>query len=436
MMTILGVVACSKSKPQPGGAAAPTLSAKEAPTQGGPAPTVPQKPMPNIAVADYTSFQQQRNTAAIAMYRELAKGGPGNFVYSPLSLSTAFAMAYAGASGPTKVEIGSALHFKQPDALLHAGFEYWMRELAARGVDARGADGSAFRLSVANGLFAARDLEIKQPFHDDVEQHYGGGFETVPYATDPKVSRYKINAWVDENTGGKIKDLVPENLVTPETRLMLVNAVYLSAAWHKPFEPRLSEAGVFHAPGGDQTATYMKKLDELRVGKVAGASIVELPFDAKTGLSLMLVLPAIGTLPAVEAKLNEATWSQWSAALKPTLINLHLPRFKLDGETLGLKPVFEALGVRTAFVAGRANFSELATEPLFVGEVAHRAVIEVAEAGVTAAAATAMVALAGGPPSAAPELLRFDRPFLFAVRDIGSGAILFMGRLAVPPAAK
>ena len=409
----------------------------ETPAQQAPLPAVEESKSllarsttPAITAPEYGTFAKDRNTVAIALYKQIAKGANGNIVYSPHSVATALAMTYAGSAGTTKSEIAKALSFTQSDAVLHAGFNQLTADLSGRGAaGGKGADGGPFRFNVANGLFAARTLDFKAPFLDALALNYGAGVKRMNYAQEPEAARAQINQWVLSQTEGEIKDLLARGTVTGATRLTLVNAVYMNAAWAKPFNPVLSLAGAFEAESGRTQVKYMRDERFASYAKVGDSEMLELPYD-QSGLSMLLVLPKAGPIAAAEMGFSDGDFHALVAALASRKVNLLLPKFRIAGDSVSLKESLGALGVKAAF--GDADFSAMVGEPLVVSDVIHKAMIDVGEKGTVAAAATAVVAVGSAAPVDPPIVVSFDRPFLFAVRDQKSGVILFMGRVAVP----
>ena len=111
-----------------------------------------------------------------------------------------------------------------------------------------------------------------------------------------------------------------------------------------------------------------------------------------------------------------------------------MPKFKIESATISLKDALGARGVKDAFDAGKADLSGMTKEHVFISDVVHKAFISVDEKGTEAAAATAVIST-GSSASAdhpIPKVLTVDRPFVFAIRDNATGAVLFLGRVIKP----
>jgi serpin B len=249
-----------------------------------------------------------------------------------------------------------------------------------------------------------------------------------------EASRAHINEWVKTRTREKIVDLLPGGSVVRDTRLVLVNAVYFKDTWQTPFDATATRPATFHAPGGAHPVPMMRKTETLRLAAIAdaGLSVLEIPYQGGA-FSLVVVLPdAVDGIAKVERALTAESLSRWISAARPRLVALQLPRFKIEpGEPLRLARTLTAMGMATAFDGTRANYGGMTDEPLVLSEAFHKAYVAVDEVGTVAAAATAIAMAPGGAPPKAVDFIA-DRPFLFVLREVASGAILFIGRLTDP----
>jgi serpin B len=274
-------------------------------------------------------------------------------------------------------------------------------------------------------VWGAPQTSFVPAYLDTLAQDYGAGIRLTDFESDAEAARHQINAWVDQQTEDKIKELLAPGTVTGLTRLVLVNAVYFNAAWATPFEPRSTHAGTFHGVSGDATAQLMTHTAEMQYASGAGWQAVSLPYDGKE-LSFVAVLP--DDFKAFEPTLGGATFAAVDAALKTANVALELPRFTIPGASFSLKSALEARGMVDAFTPGKADFAGIAREQLTVADVIHQAFVSVDEAGTEAAAATAVLVV-GKAVAEQPVKLTFDKPFVFYVRDDATGAVLFLGRV-------
>ncbi len=371
-----------------------------------------------------------RSTMAFAadLHRRLADR-PGNLFVSPASISTAFAMVHAGASGDTASELAKAFHF-DGIADVGGGFAAVLAEWDAAS--------GGLELDVANRLFGEKTVAFEPSYVDATGRLFGAPLESLSFKTEPDPARQRINTWVAERTHDKIRDLMPPGSVAADTRLVLVNAVYFRGEWLDPFEPAQTSDAPFHGTAGDETVKMMHRRGYLRHGVAAGAKaqLVEIPYKGGE-FALVVALPddAKG-LPALEKALSADGLTAWIDAATSKEVDLALPRFTIEPtEALALRAILESMGVRAAFDTGKADFTKIApaAEQLTISEAYHKAYVKVDENGTEAAAATAVGMRAGAAmPSDPPVQFVVDRPFLFLIRDVRTGAVLFMGRYVDP----
>jgi serpin B len=248
---------------------------------------------------------------------------------------------------------------------------------------------------------------------------------------DPEAARKEINDWVSARTEEKIPELLPQGIIKPDTRLVLTNAVYFNAAWKTPFEPDRTANLVFHAPGGDVTVATMRgEIGDLRGAAGPGYQAVSLPYEGDE-LDMVIIMPDAGMFDAVEAGLDATAVQDILGALGPSGYGaLRMPKFEFRAKA-DMVPALQALGMADAFTE-IADFSGMdGARNLMITAIQHQAFVKVNEAGTEAAAATGVVA---GPTSAPSELV-IDRPFLFLIRDIETGSIIFVGRVLDPSAS-
>ena len=391
-------------------------------------------PAPMVPATDRAALGEGNARLAMALYAQVAKEHPINLVFSPASISTALAMAYAGARTQTESEMTSALRFTLPQDRLHPAMNELTAALASRGDGKQGADGQPFRLRIVNTTWAQKDFPLEPAFLDVLASNYGAGVNLLDFLAAPEPSRHTINRWVSDQTEQRIKELLQKDHITSRTRLVLTNAVYFNAAWKSPFVRKTEDAPFTRSDGSTVQVPMMRHKEQLRAGEVPGlARAVALPYQDER-LSMLIVLPDVGKLSEVESMLASGGVGSIDAALTEQTVDLALPRFRFD-TPVGLADALKTLGMVRAFDPDLADFSGLSEMPLYISDVVHKAFIAVAEKGTEAAAATAVIF--GDPVSAPlvpPLSILVDRPFLFLVRDDATGAILFMGRVSDPSA--
>jgi len=368
------------------------------------------------------------NSFAADLYGQLRKQ-PGNLFFSPQSISTAFAMAYAGAQGQTAVQMQTVFHFTLPAENLHPA----MGALLA----AMNAPHQGYELRVADALWAQQDESLLQSYLQLVQTDYSAGLHQVDFKSAPDGVRSTIDQWVEQQTNGKIQNLIGPGALTPSTRLVLTNAIYFKGSWLDPFRPEATDNEDFHL-SVKQTiqAPMMHRTGGYRYYDGGTFQELELPYQGDE-LSMVVLLPKeIGGLTALEESFTASAVSNWLGKLAPAKkVILTLPKFTLT-QQFELSSALAKMGMPLAF-GGAADFSGMNGKRDFaISAAIHKAFIDVNEQGTEAAAATAIAIFATAmrrqenePP---PIVFKADHPFLFLIRDVQSGSILFLGRVTNP----
>ncbi len=369
--------------------------------------------------------------AEVARSKTTAKAR-ANFVYSPVSIAIALAMTREGARDQTAAEM---------DAVLGAGTgaeaRALVKALAPSGGKAQPQPGvpMAPELAIANRLFGERTTRFEQAFLDVTRDGYGAPIEALDFKRQHEASRAKINAWVEQQTKSRIKNLLAKGDVVPDTRLVLVNAIYLKAQWMTPFEVSATRPSKFTVEGaGNKQVATMRTQARGSWGAHAGARMLDLPYAAGSGprLSMLLVVPDGAKLDAVEAAYAKEGLAPFLAATatRGGKVNVALPRFKVEGD-FDLSRTLEDMGMPRAF-SDFAEFGGISKLPTKISKVKHKAWIQVDEKGTEAAAATAvsMVEITSADPRPVHDFA-VDRSFLFFIHD-DSGNVLFGGRVVDP----
>ncbi|NLG48532.1 MAG: serpin family protein [Chloroflexi bacterium] len=418
LIAVLGLVGCSANPFSPNRATPAQQDVRSNQQRATPPETPP---------ADLGELVQGNSALAFDLYHRL-RAEQDNLFYSPYSISLALAMTYAGARGETAEQMAQTLHFSLDPDRLHPAFNALDALLASRGQDAQGKDGQGFRLHIANALWGQQGYAFRPAFLDLLAEHYGAGLTLLDFR-QPEQARQTINQWVAEQTEDRIQDLLPAGSLNSLTRLVLTNAIYFNAAWEFPFEVEDTTDGAFHLLDGSEiTVPMMRQGEYLYYAQGEDYQAVELPYDGGE-LSMVILLPQPGRFAAFEESLDAARVQGILDEMEQHLVALTMPRFTIESG-MSLADTLSALGMTTAF-KGDADFSGMTdtSELLYIGDVIHKAFVTVDEAGTEAAAATAVV-MAGGAPQ--PQEMTIDRPFVFVIRDIQTGTLLFVGRVLNP----
>ena len=389
----------------------------------------PRATSPQTSDVDLATLTDGNGDFAFNLYQVL-RDTDGNLFYSPYSISLALAMTYAGARGETEEQMADTLRFSLAQDNLHPAFNSLDIELASRGEGAKGKDGEGFRLNIVNAIWGQKDYQFLTEFLDVLAENYGAGLRILDFIKAPEESRITINDWVSDQTEGRIEDLIPEGVIDALTRLVLTNAIYFNAAWQHPFEDNATSDGLFHLLGGNDTTVPMMKQTESFCYTVGNNfQAIELPYDGQE-LSMLILLPEAGQFDTFEEGLNAELVDDVIDKLKTNEVALTMPKFEYES-SFGLKEALSMLGMEVAFTID-ADFSGMnGQRDLLIQDVLHKAFVSVDEAGTEAAAATAVIVGVTSIP-AEPIEVKIDRPFIFLIRDVETGTLLFVGRVLNP----
>ena len=394
---------------------------------------------PGVA-ADLPAVVAENNAFAFDLYRQL-RGEPGSLFFSPLSISAALAMTYAGAAGATARQMADVFHWALPGDRLHPAFGELIARLLGQSAGASAPPGdqaSKFIFDIANSLWGQSDYQFYDDFLDTLAESYHAPLVRHDFrgsGASAEEGRTLINDWVSDKTHDRIKDLLKKGDITTATRLVLVNAIYMKAAWQYAFDENATRPQTFHLPGEDLTVEMMHQTQRYKYAEGDGYQVLELPY-AGTSMSMDIFLPGAGAFDAFEQGLSAETTAAILDTLGTCEVSLSLPKFKVEQE-MALSAVLKALGMTDAFEPFGADFSGIHDssvdgEDFYIAGVRHKAWIEVKEDGAEAAAATAVGgsgnAWGWSPPPPVP--FTADRPFIYMIRDTATGSTLFMGRVS------
>ena len=389
---------------------------------------LPRDTAPDAPTDDIQALVDNNNAFAFDLYRSL-QAQDENLIYSPYSISLALAMTYAGARGETESQMAQTLHFLPQDGL-HPAFNALDLQLAERGKAASNEE-TPLQLNIANAVWAEQTYPFLQNFLDTIALNYGAGVRLADFINQYEAVRKEINDWVSDQTEEKIKDLIPEGVLNSDTRMALVNAIYFKANWLGPFEAESTQDAPFHLLDGSEVNVLMMRNDTfIPYATGDGWQAIELAYQGGTA-AMDIIVPDAGRFEEVESSLDDQTVSTILSSLQPASVSLGLPKFKFESE-FGLADQLKAIGMTDAFEPDRADFTGMSErKDLYISAVVHKAFVAVDEKGTEAAAATAVIV---GVASAPLDnvTLTIDRPFIFIIRDIPTGQILFIGRVLNP----
>lgn len=373
------------------------------------------------------------NRFAVNLYQQLAT--EDNLFFSPFSISLALGMTYAGAAGETAEQMAQVLNVPAADAMADV-FGDLSDNLTSR---------EGFTLNLANALWGQQGRRFQPSFLLTTRTDYGATLRNLDFQNASAEARTIINDWVERETEGIIRDLLPANAITPDTRMVLTNAIYFNAAWQFPFDLNNTQDRPFTTLASTQVQVPMMQQTRMfAYSQGDGYQTLQLPYEGGSA-SFIVILPDAGRFAAVSRQLD-VVLDNAMRVQSATRVNLELPRFEVRAKAdlasnlsrMGMPAAFtpyqSAAGCETGDGGSGANFRNMdGTRCLYIDAVIHEAYINVDEVRTEAAAATA-VAMARTTSTNRPPPINFivDRPFMFAIRDDVSGALLFLGQVTDP----
>ncbi|OGO75052.1 MAG: hypothetical protein A3K41_05620, partial [Chloroflexi bacterium RIFOXYD12_FULL_57_15] len=351
---------------------------------------------------DSVVLSESNTGFTLDLYNQLRRK-EGNLFFSPYSISVALAMTFAGARGETESQMARTLHFDLDQENLHVAFSALQEKLA----EAETAGG--VQLKIANSLWPHVGYPFLKSYLDLVLKHYGVSITPVDYKNDTEGARQIINAWVEEETEKKIRELIPKDILDSLTRLVLTNAIYFKGDWDVQFTANDTKQENFWSPQEQFAIPMMTRKGKYRYKESSDLQILELPYVGGK-LSMLVLLPRKKDgLPILENQLTADFLSKATKDLWELDVVVHLPKFKVEAAFTLNDPLI-TLGMPDAF-GDKADFSGMdGAKELYIGFVIHKAFIDVNEEGTEAAAATAVVMQRQA--FSQPIEFRADHPFL------------------------
>lgn len=352
--------------------------------------------------------QGSRTGFALSFFKSVSSvTKPGeNVAVSPYSAGVAFSMLYEGAQGQTRVELDNALN----------GCLFVSEDLGG---------GDTVKVKSANSVWIDDDFSVRNNYVDLLQKDYDALVTTLNFA-DPATLR-AINNWSAENTDGKIKEILSS--LSPQTTMVLADALYFSAPWLKEFNPDHTRDAVFHGVSGEGKVRMMYQKSRFNYGEYQGCQLVELPYVGGR-YSMLVVLPPEGiSVDSVLPYVNEAAYNAAMASMTSAQVSLSMPKMRLE-TSLVLNDAMKKMGVTTAF-SPAADFKGISVMgPLVLDTVSQKCYIDITESGTEAAAVTvATISLTSLRPDVQLKKMTVDRPFVFLITDKTDGDIMFIGKI-------
>ncbi|CAO2587249.1 Serine protease inhibitor A3F [Lemmus lemmus] len=363
---------------------------------------------------------------AFSLYRALASEAPDqNVFFSPLSVSMSLAMLSMGTGSHSKTQImeGLGLSLQQSqEAELHKGFQHLLQRFS------QFRDG--LQLSLGSALFTDPAVRIRNNFLSAIKTLYMADTLSTNFGISD-MAKKQINDYVAKQTKGKIVDLIKKLQSTHV--MVLINYIFFKGKWMTPFDPDSTFESDFYLDNKRTVKVPMMKLKFLSTpyfrDEKLSCTVVELKYTGNA--SAMFILPDQGKMQQVEASLQPETLRKWRDSLRPSIIDeLFLPKFSISTD-YSLEGILQQLGIRELF-SMRADLSGITgAQDLRVSHVVHKAVLDVAETGTEAAAATGIMMM-GSALILNPLEVHFDRPFLMIISDTDTQTSLFMAKVTNP----
>jgi serpin B len=416
---------------------------------------VTRTPIERVPAAALSGAVRANNEFGTALFGALRTESAGkNFLTSPISASLALGMTYAGAREQTRAELARALRIDpQTGDSFFEGQNALSQMLGQRGIEAYAVAQSAFRgsapppdaqdysLEIVNSLWGQGSYPWEAPFLKTLAANYGAGLFKREFTTEAQSTRLEINRWVSTHTSEKIQDLLPASAVTAETRLVLVNALHLKLPWDKEFTKSATAVAPFTRSDHKQVSVpFMHRQAKLAYRDDGSAQIVGLPLSTRR-LWVIIALPHPGVPLAEYERTLRADSPALQVPSKEALVTLALPKVTFTSPTFSLSDALRRLGMAQAFDPKHAHFEGMSKTPpgevpLYIGDVVQKTMIAMQENGIEAAAATAVVMMAGTAymphkePTPIPMIV--NRPYLVSLVDQPTGAVLMLGHIEEP----
>ena len=344
-----------------------------------------------------------------------------NIMISPLSVSYALGMTYNGAAGTTLEAFDEVLHFEGlTTEEVNESYKDLMDQLVH--LD------DQVEFSIANSIWYRLGFQVLADFIQTNQDYFDAAVKEIDFS-DPETVDV-INQWIENNTNGKIKDML--DYIPVDAVMYLINAIYFNAQWKYEFIKEETYEGDFNlADGTIHQADFMRVSGDFAYSSNEDFSAVELPYGDST-FSMVVLLPSgENELSDLVAQLDVAHWDSWFDNTSLTGVQVDLPKFKYGFKSLLNDPLIN-LGLGAAF-SGGADFTRInPAGDLFISRVIHQTFIDVKEEGTEAAAATIVEVSFTSSEVPVPILFKANKPFLYIIKENSTGAIIFIGKVGKP----
>jgi serpin B len=376
---------------------------------------------PSASAEDIEKLVEANNLFAFDMYKILSEKNE-NVFFSPFSLSQVLAMTWTGASGNTSKQMSDTLHYSDMDpSAVNAAFNRINSGMKSSG---------SSEIRLLNSIWAQKDEPWKGEFLEVLKKNYDSGIYEADFSGNPGLCLGAMNDWVKTATRGKIKESFNPSSFSDLVRVCLLNVIYLKGEWVHKFKKSLTQMSDFFLLDQKSTRVLMMRQPETKYKCLySGRSDtygVEMPYR-DCDLAMFAVSPPTDKFAEFESQINLEKWDEMVSELKERKIVIEFPKltsyFDLD-----MKKILQDMGISDAFIYETADFTNMNGKMnLFISDVLQKTYLQIDEEGTIAIVFSGINVKAGGVTA-----LKFNRPFIFAIRDTKTGLILFMGRITDP----
>ncbi len=362
------------------------------------------------------------NKFGLKLFKEIIKEEKDKNVFiSPLSVSMALGMTYNGANGSTQEAMQKTLELSGL-TIQEVNVSYKNLIKLLTGLDPK------VQFQIANSIWYRQSLTPEEEFLNLCKEYFNALVSGLDFS-DPNAAKI-INAWVDENTNGKIKEIV-DAPIHPLTVMFLINAIYFKGTWTYQFDENLTTDDWFTLPDGSRKlCQVMSQRSLYKYFSNDDFKAVDLPYGERR-FSMTIFLPTYGAcVDSLIMKFDHENFNYWLSCFSSDSGDIHIPKFKLEYER-GLNDILKVMGMEIAFNPYQADFTKMYREGgVWIDTVKHKTFVEVNEEGTEAAAVTSVEGTLGPGPSG--FRMRVNRPFVFVIRENQSQTILFIGKIVEP----
>lgn len=387
----------------------------------------------SIGQAELATTTRDNTLFGIHLF-SLLKQRSDNFVFSPFSISSTFAVIYGGANGETETQMKKGLQFSLTRDVASAAINDLTRSLTSYNRDVN----PHFRLSLVNSLWFQSDFPLQAGFLSQLPLDFHERIRFVDFNTEPEAVRSKINRSVLERTYGRISDILPIGMVNKETKLILITGINLKARWQQPFKTQSTHTASFFSdspPYKTISVAMMENTGRYPILETDSFSLLEMPYaplySSPLQLSFFILLP--------HHKVSPETLEQWLlpnrlkslvSQMQVQDVHVSIPKFQItDG--FNLKDPLKQLGMQVPFTE-QADFSKMTDKKLKIDEVFHKAFITIDEWGTEIASAPINSTVAAPSEKQGPIFFQANRPFIFFIMEKSTGTLLLLGQLRNP----